>query len=250
MIFLFYFIKTSRSQTITNLAICHVISYCSLIGRCLVSNKILILPWPMEKAIRISGLLDTETYLNKGLERCIAGINLQLIRHKILLGLDDRGKLSCHKVNLCFIYFDMHDCVAKLQEVIEAEESAGHTVNSEESKMGAQSLSHRMDIDDSDIIITGSTNTRISRQQDKAERMYLRYSQRWAKNYLRKRLDWSFDAAARLEGLAPPVAPRHLNTARCPCQWIEEHLKIKAPHQNRAKGPCACLIDLFKDADF
>ena len=25
----------------------HVISYCSLIGRCLVSNKILILPWPM-----------------------------------------------------------------------------------------------------------------------------------------------------------------------------------------------------------
>lgn len=41
----------------------------------------------------------------------MAEINLQLLRHKILLGLDDRGKLSCHKVNLCFIYFDTHECV-------------------------------------------------------------------------------------------------------------------------------------------
>lgn len=56
--------------------------------------------------------------LNKSLERCIAGINLQLLRHKILLGLDDRGKLSCHKVNLCFIYFDTHDCVVSVIEAI------------------------------------------------------------------------------------------------------------------------------------
>lgn len=49
--------------------------------------------------------------LNHNLERCIGQINRHLMRHKIILGLDDRGRISCHKVNLCFIYFDTNDCV-------------------------------------------------------------------------------------------------------------------------------------------
>jgi hypothetical protein len=36
--------------------------------------------------------------LNKSLEKCMASVNTTLIRHKLLLALDDRGKLSCHKV--------------------------------------------------------------------------------------------------------------------------------------------------------
>jgi hypothetical protein len=49
--------------------------------------------------------------LNHSLERCMAQVNRHLLRHKIILGLDDRGKLSCHKVNLCFIYFDTMECI-------------------------------------------------------------------------------------------------------------------------------------------
>ncbi|KAG0712340.1 Transmembrane protein 268 [Chionoecetes opilio] len=191
--------------------------------------------------------------LNKSLEQCLAEINVQLLRHKIILGLDDRGKLSCHKVNLCFIYFDTHDCVHKLQEVMEEEERAGRAVNSEE---GAKlpSLRQRMDIDDSDIIITGATNTRISRQQERAKLLLTRYSQRWAKDFLRKRLDWAFDATARLEGLAPPVSPRHLPTARCPCQYIEEHLFVKLSRHHRHQQPsssshCGCLTRFCQDAE-
>lgn len=59
---------------------------------------------------------------------------------------------------------------AKLQEVIEEEERAGRSVARGEGGAAAEaakipSLSQRFDIDDSDIIITGTTNTRISRQQ-------------------------------------------------------------------------------------
>ena len=39
------------------------------------------------------------------MEKCMAVVNNSLIKHKLLLGVDDRGKISCHKVNLCFIYF-------------------------------------------------------------------------------------------------------------------------------------------------
>ena len=52
--------------------------------------------------------------LNHNLERCMAQVNKHLLRHKIILGLDDRGKLSCHKVNLCFIYFDTVDCIVSI----------------------------------------------------------------------------------------------------------------------------------------
>lgn len=53
--------------------------------------------------------------LNHNLEKCMAQVNKHLLRHKIILGLDDRGKISCHKVNLCFIYFDTADCVVSLK---------------------------------------------------------------------------------------------------------------------------------------
>ncbi|KAK3878941.1 hypothetical protein Pcinc_016481 [Petrolisthes cinctipes] len=214
--------------------------------------------WLLVNAAAIFFCMWVKIRLNKALEQCMAEINLQLLRHKILLGLDDRGKLSCHKVNLCFIYFDTHECVAKLQELIEEEERAGRSVGRGEGGAAAEaakipSLSQRLDIDDSDIIVTGTTNTRISRQQERAQLLLGRYSQRWAKDFLRKRLDWAFDAAARLEGLSPPPAPRHLPSARCPCQYVEEHLRHKFSrnqHQSTARGPCACLTQFCQDAEF
>ena len=49
--------------------------------------------------------------LNKSLEKCMASVNSGLVKHNLLLGLDDRGKISCHKVNLCFLFFDNTNCV-------------------------------------------------------------------------------------------------------------------------------------------
>lgn len=40
--------------------------------------------------------------LARNLERCLAHINKQLLRHKIVIALDDRGKISCHKVIIVF----------------------------------------------------------------------------------------------------------------------------------------------------
>jgi hypothetical protein len=37
--------------------------------------------------------------LNKSLEKCMGSVNTNLIRHRLLMALDDRGKLSCHKVH-------------------------------------------------------------------------------------------------------------------------------------------------------
>merc|ERR1719384_2553588 len=56
--------------------------------------------------------------LNKQMEKCLAKVNSSLMKHKLLLGVDDRGKISCHKVNLCFIYFDPSECIKRLETVL------------------------------------------------------------------------------------------------------------------------------------
>lgn len=56
----------------------------------------------------------------------------------------------------------------KLQEVIEREEREGRVIGGEETndmQRRRQELQQRMDIDDTDIVIQGSTTTRLSRKQ-------------------------------------------------------------------------------------
>lgn len=64
--------------------------------------------------------------------------------------------------------------------------------------------------------------------QGKNEQVFCRYVQRWAKDYLRRRLDWTVDE----EG-GNPSSPRHLASALCPCQYIEEWLRNKPRVQGR-----------------
>jgi hypothetical protein len=45
------------------------------------------------------------------MEKCMAGVNANLLKHKLMIAVDDRGKLSCHKVNLCFIYIEPAECI-------------------------------------------------------------------------------------------------------------------------------------------
>ncbi|KAK9510372.1 hypothetical protein O3M35_005172 [Rhynocoris fuscipes] len=178
--------------------------------------------WLVLNAASIFLCMWIKIKLNHNLEKCMAKVNKHLIRHKIILGLDDRGKISCHKVNLCFIYFDTTDCVKKLQEVIEREEAAGRILNREETaeqKKKREEFATKMDIEDHDIIIQGSQTTRVSRKQERATLLLLRYASRWARLVIRRRLDL---------GVAPGMgATRHCSIYACPCQFIEHHLEYK-----------------------
>ncbi|XP_065210143.1 uncharacterized protein LOC135838437 [Planococcus citri] len=191
--------------------------------------------WLMMNSAAIFLCMWIKIKLNRNLERCIAQVNRHLMRHKIILGLDDRGKISCHKVNLCFIYFDTTDCVKKLQDIIEAEEAAGRTVSKSLSKNDEKTkrqFQERLDIDNQDIVIQGANAVRISRKQERGEQLFTRYIQRWSKDFLRRRLDWTVD-----EERGNPVDARHLSTALCPCQYIEEYLRCKPRIDKRAFCP-------------
>uniref|UniRef100_A0A1B6DHH4 Transmembrane protein 268 n=1 Tax=Clastoptera arizonana TaxID=38151 RepID=A0A1B6DHH4_9HEMI len=199
--------------------------------------------WLVFNAAAIFFCMWIKIKLNHNLEKCMGNVNKHLMRHKIILGLDDRGKISCHKVNLCFIYFDTSECIKKLQEVIEKEEAEGRPVNREETqeeKKNRIKFAQRMDIEDQDIIIQGSNTTRLSRKQERATLLFLRYSSRWVKLFVRQRLDLCIDGRSLPTVTTTP--PRHCVSSRCPCQFIEEHLKYK-PRGKLTLRQIFCLPD-------
>lgn len=60
------------------------------------------------------------------------------------------------------------------------------------------------------------------------EELFLRYLQRWAKDFLRRRLDWIVEENGMHE------TPRHLQSSMCPCQYAEEILHNKPRKDSRA----------------
>lgn len=113
--------------------------------------------WLFLNAAAIFICMWVKLRLARGLERCLASVNKQLIRHKIILALDDRGRMSCHKVNLCFMYYDPEQCVNYLNDFIERSEQNGNTIEA-----GWES---RLDVNLDDIIIQGNNTTRVSKRK-------------------------------------------------------------------------------------
>ena len=173
------------------------------------------------------------------MEKCMSVVNNSLIKHNLLLGVDDRGKISCHKVNLCFIYFEPNDCIVsnnldmqihwrlelvwncfflqkRLETVLAEKPEENGSVPSFDRESYLRDVEQFEDIE---VVVTGrSSSLRIARGQERAERLFLHYIQRWAKDYLRRRLDWVIEDLYGRSEYASNTSPRHLRTALCPCQ--------------------------------
>ncbi|XP_035914989.1 uncharacterized protein LOC118513403 isoform X4 [Anopheles stephensi] len=173
--------------------------------------------WLFLNAAAIFLCMWVKLKLARGLERCMARVNKQLIRHKILLALDDRGHISCHKVNLCFMYFEPSQCISYLNEFIERSEQNGNTI-----EPGWES---RLDVTTNDIIIQGANTTRLSRKQERGMLLLLRYASRWGNEAMRGLID-----------VTPNDPARHCRQYQCPCQYVEYHLKCK-PRGLRTLSP-------------
>ncbi|XP_049277121.1 uncharacterized protein LOC125760740 isoform X3 [Anopheles funestus] len=173
--------------------------------------------WLFLNAAAIFLCMWVKLKLARGLERCMARVNKQLIRHKILLALDDRGHISCHKVNLCFLYFEPSQCISYLNEFIERSEQNGNTI-----EPGWES---RLDVTTNDIVIQGANTTRLSRKQERGMLLLLRYASRWGNEAMRGLID-----------VTPNDPARHCRQYQCPCQYVEYHLKCK-PRGLRTLSP-------------
>lgn len=127
----------------------------------------------------------------------------------------------------------------------EEQSSQGSTCTNPTSPFSWSQLRDDADIEAADIIITGSHSTRYSQRevgdpekkcriiryhfflQKYGEKLLLRYSQRWVRELSRSRIGLNQPLYAGIDGNFETLTPRHCPVARCLCQYIEEHLRLK-----------------------
>lgn len=214
--------------------------------------------WLILNALAIFLCMWIKLKLNKKLEKCLAFVNSSLLKHNIILGVDDRGKLSCQKVNLCFIYLESASCIKKIEAILE-EATPPPAPESQQQNGGPKNFLEKTrdqffgnqngfdrdtylrtveEFEDVEVVVPGRGSvSKISRRHERAEKLFLHYIQRWAKDYLRRRLDWVMEDMYGRQEYASNSNPRHIRSALCPCQYIEEHLRNK--RQRESLNPCA-----------
>jgi len=190
--------------------------------------------WLMCNAMAIFLCMWVKLKLNAKLERCMAMVNNSMLKHNLILALDDRGKISCHKVNLCFLFFDAKECVSHLGKVLA--EKADEQPGSGEVFDREAYLRETEGFDEVEVVVAGRNSVKVGGRSERAEKLFLHYCQRWAKDYLRRRLDWVVEDRYGDQDYGSNTSPRHLKGALCPCQYIEEHLKNK--RQRESLNPC------------
>ena len=116
------------------------------------------------------------------------------------------------------------------------------------------------EFEDVEVVVSGRNSVHVGkRTQERAEKLFLHYSQRWAKDYLRRRLDWVMEDLYGRQDYSSNTNPRHITSALCPCQvvreklrqyfsflpfqYIEEHLKNKRQRESlnpfrQSLNPC------------
>ena len=207
------------------------------------------------------------------------------MKHNLLLGVDDKGHLSCHKINLYFIYFNLSQCVQFLNDLLVTPVS-GNASSRTNGHLPPIDITN-IDIEDGDVIITGpsslfrsslgpegqsrssfgpegqfglegqsraaqqstvvqssgtstvetltpaqpqttaQTRTLSMSASKRTQRLIGHYSQRWVKEFVRKRLDLNLPLHYEVTPSGRTLDPRHCASSRCPCQFIEEHLRFK-----------------------
>jgi len=91
-------------------------------------------------------------------------------------------------VNLCFLYFNPRDCVSQLGKVLAEKPEEGAT-NGQVFDREAY-LRDEEGFDEVEVVVAGRNSVKVGGKGERAEKLFLHYAQRWAKDYLRRRLDW------------------------------------------------------------
>ncbi|CCD65708.1 BPH_2 domain-containing protein [Caenorhabditis elegans] len=129
-----------------------------------------------------------------GLNHVVEKANKIIVDRHFLTGVEDRGQLSCHKVVIHFIRFNVGECTADVIKQLKIKSTGGCIFggNSEEV-----------------------TDENIERE---AASLILKYSQEYVKSVVKKRLIFP---SKPIHGVSN-YAPKHCKTQMCLCQFIDE----------------------------
>uniref|UniRef100_A0A1I7T783 MSC domain-containing protein n=1 Tax=Caenorhabditis tropicalis TaxID=1561998 RepID=A0A1I7T783_9PELO len=129
------------------------------------------------------------------LNHVVEKANKLIVDRHFLTGVEDRGQLSCHKVVIHFIRFNVGECTAEVIKQLKIQKSGGCVFGG-----------------------NGQEEPNDESIEREAATLILQYSQEYVKSVVKKRLIFP---SKPLHGVSS-YAPKHCKTQMCLCQFIDE----------------------------
>lgn len=79
--------------------------------------------WMIMLFIGIFFCIIIRKYMVIALRHCVKDANRILMPYNLIAGVQDRGQLSCHKVVIIFVYFNMSGCQKDMERLIKIQNS-------------------------------------------------------------------------------------------------------------------------------
>ncbi|KAI6213737.1 hypothetical protein M3Y94_00186700 [Aphelenchoides besseyi] len=157
--------------------------------------------WTVMLCLGLGFCILIRKYLVHALNLVVRDANQISLKHNILIGVQDRGQLSCHKVVLVLIYYDLTDCVTDVKKLIRV-----HKAN--------QPVKTEMPSEEE--------------LESNARDILLQNTQPYVKAYAKKQLLFPSRPS---EGVSE-FRPKHCATSICLCQFTEKKVFHSLPLLN------------------
>uniref|UniRef100_A0A914W7G2 Transmembrane protein 268 n=1 Tax=Plectus sambesii TaxID=2011161 RepID=A0A914W7G2_9BILA len=166
---------------------------------------LLVLAWMLLVAVGLVICLLIKKQINTGLHHCVRSANKILIRHNLLVGVEDRGKLSCHKIAIHFIYFRTSDCMSKIMQMqSQYEQTVGVPTATTSPSVASVSIDmHRPE----GLLV------------ERAKILVLKFSQSYVKALAKRTIRFP---TRPTEGVSE-FSPRHCTKSLCLCQYLQKY---------------------------
>uniref|UniRef100_A0A7E4VEQ8 BTB domain-containing protein n=1 Tax=Panagrellus redivivus TaxID=6233 RepID=A0A7E4VEQ8_PANRE len=154
---------------------------------------VMTLCWMVMLFVGVFFCIVIRKHLRIGLTECIGEANKDLLHHSLIVGVQDRGQLSCHKVVLIFMKYDVSECLVDIEKLLR--------VSNASTKPKPIIMTHDEMTNAVDCLLRG-------------------YIQPYIKGHVKRRFLFPTRPS---EGVSD-FRPKHCQKQHCLCQYIEaEH---------------------------
>ncbi|KRY58661.1 Vacuolar protein sorting-associated protein 52 -like protein, partial [Trichinella britovi] len=172
-----------------------------------------------------------ERMLDQSLSACVATVNRFLVRHNLLLCVDDRGKFSCHKIAIVFLYFNLDQCILEVAKNVEKIGLKLHRQQHHLSIPTTPSVSSQVDI------VAAPTT---AQNKENAKRLILQHTQRYCRDLIRQGINLP---VVRFQDQTDDMS---ITVKHCKFAFIWKSVIFKSVVVHCSVGLCVFCLLIFK----
>ncbi|GMT33574.1 hypothetical protein PFISCL1PPCAC_24871, partial [Pristionchus fissidentatus] len=149
--------------------------------------------WCAAVLLGIVGCCVLRKQMRVGMRHAVQSANKILVKHGVMAGVEDKGQISCHKVVIHLMYFDLSGCLCDIERQLRIKSTGG-------------------------AMLSPDQPSPIGEVKEQAAKLVLKYSHGYVKDSARSRIVFP---TRPTQGVSE-YSPLHCQKKLCVCQYIDK----------------------------